>query len=100
MIKEQRDPSMKSLIFRVHAIRRMFERKISVDDVRRVIDDGEIIEDYPDDSPFPSRLMLGWEGSRPIHVVVAQRREQEERIVITAYEPDPEMWDSGFRRRK
>ncbi|MBI2917323.1 MAG: DUF4258 domain-containing protein [Chloroflexi bacterium] len=36
--------------FRGHAIRRMFKRGISVDDVRHVLATGEVIEDYPDDS--------------------------------------------------
>ena len=32
------------LIFRVHAVRRMFERGISTDEVRTVIAQGEMIE--------------------------------------------------------
>jgi len=47
------------ITFRVHAVRRMFRRAISVEDVRRVLADGETIEDYPDDKPYPSRLLLG-----------------------------------------
>jgi len=27
-----------------------------------VIETGEIIEDYPNDFPYPSRLLLGWCG--------------------------------------
>ena len=50
------------LVFRVHALRRMFERQLSVEDVEAVIDSGETIEDYPDDTPYPSRLVLGWRG--------------------------------------
>jgi hypothetical protein len=46
------------LVFRVHAAQRMFWRRISVDDVRHVLDTGEIIKDYPDDKPFPSMLIL------------------------------------------
>jgi hypothetical protein len=47
------------LVFRVHALRRMFERHISVEDVEDVSQHGEMIENYPDDTPYPSRLMLG-----------------------------------------
>ena len=54
-----------ALVFRVHAIRRMFERKISVADIRQVLGAGEVIEAYPDDKPYPSRLLLGWIGGAP-----------------------------------
>ncbi len=33
-------------------------------DVREVLTSGEVIESYPDDTPYPSRLVLGWRGSR------------------------------------
>jgi hypothetical protein len=88
------------LIFRVHAIQRMFERQISVEDVRHVLAAGETIEDYPDDTPYPSRLVLGWSGSRPIHVVVADNVDGDELIVITVYEPDPSQWEADFKRRR
>jgi hypothetical protein len=55
---------------------------------------------YPDDTPYPSRLMLGWRGSRPIHIVVAEAADAGERIVITVYEPDTDLWEEGFRRRR
>ena len=60
------------IIFRVHAVQRMFERLINADDVRSVLRDGEMIESYPDDTPYPSRLVLGWVDIRPLHVVVAE----------------------------
>jgi hypothetical protein len=44
--------------------------------------------------------MLGWVGSRPIHVVVADNTAQQETIVITAYEPDLIEWESGFEKRR
>jgi hypothetical protein len=78
----------------------MFQRKISVADVRNVVERGEIIESYPDDSPNPSRLILGWIGSRPLHVVVADSTATGEIVVITAYEPDPASWIENFRRRR
>lgn len=88
------------LIFRVHAIQRMFQRRISVDDVRQVLATGEVVEDYPNDTPYPSRLLLGWCGSRPIHVVAAENVAAQETIVITVYEPDLTQWEPGFKRRR
>ena len=88
------------LVFRVHAIQRMALRDISEADVRAVLTTGEAIEEYPDDTPFPSRLVLGWVGSRPLHVVAADDPEEEDTIVITVYEPEPNQWEVGFRRRR
>ena len=88
------------LVFRVHAIQRMFQRGISEEEVKQVVVAGETIETYPEDKPFPSRLMLGWIGSRPVHVVVADNVAAQEAIIITVYQPDPEEWEAGFKRRK
>jgi hypothetical protein len=90
----------KRITYRAHAIQRMFEREIAESDVTRVLAAGEVIEDYPEDYPYPSRLILGWCGSRPIHVVAAENKAVSETIVVTAYEPDEEEWQSDFRRRK
>lgn len=58
------------------------------------------MEDYPDDTPYPSRLVLGWSDGRPIHVVVADNVNDQVNIVITAYEPGPAEWELDFKRRK
>ena len=87
------------LVFRVHAIQRMFQRRISKEEVRQVVARGETIETYPTDKPFPSRLILGWSGSRPIHVVAADDASVQETIIVTVYQPDLEEWESGFKRR-
>jgi hypothetical protein len=52
--------------FRVHAIQRMFRRGVSVEAIRQVLATGETIERYPDDTPYPSRLVLGWRESRSL----------------------------------
>lgn len=70
------------------------------EDVRHVLATGEVIEEYPDDTPYPSRLILGWCASRPLHVVVGDNIEAGEAIVITVYEPDSHQWEAGFRRKK
>jgi hypothetical protein len=88
------------LVFRVHAIQRMFERGITEEDVRSVLETGQDIEYYPNDSPYPSRLLLGWRGMRPVHIVVADNHEENEVLIITVYEPDKALWEPDFRRRK
>jgi hypothetical protein len=53
------------LVFRVHAVERMAERGISDTDVRRLLETGEVIAEYPGDLPYRSRLVLGWLGADP-----------------------------------
>jgi len=86
--------------YRVHAVRRMFERGISEAQVREVLEGGEEITAYPDDKPYPSRLLLGWRGERPLHVVAAYNARDDEEIVITVYEPEAALWEDGFKRRR
>jgi hypothetical protein len=88
------------IIFRVHAIQRMFERRITADNVRQVLQTGEMIEDYSDDMPAPGGLILGKHGKRTIHVVRAENLKENELVVITVYEPDPSQWKTQFRDRK
>ena len=87
------------IIFRTHAIQRMFQRRVDEKGVRSVLETGEIIEVYPDDTPYPSRLILGWLESRPLHVVAADNIADNETIVITVYEPEQDKWSPNFKRR-
>ena len=95
------------LLFSAHAIRRMFERRVGADEVRQVLQMGDIIATYPDDKPYPSCLLLGIVAGRPLHVVVsmsgtidAEADFYEECQVITVYSPDPEQWRGGYRTRR
>lgn len=88
------------VIFRVHAVQRMFGRGIEKDEVLEVLRDGEVIERKPDDLPYPSHLMLGFVDGRPLHVVASDDPVEQATVVITAYAPDPDEWDQWFRRRK
>ena len=78
----------------------MAERGIGHDDVRQVLANGKEIENYPNDYPYPSRLLLGWCGQRPVRVVAADNLADNETIIVTVYEPDPDLWEPGFERRK
>ena len=88
------------LVFRVHAVQRMYERRISERDVREILTAGETIEEYSDDTPYPSRLVLGWRQGQPFHLVVGDNTEADEIVVITVYEPDQTLWETGFRQRR
>ena len=92
--------SDRELVFRVHAIRRMFERRIAEEEVRFVVEKGQVIESYPDDQPYPSRLILGFPGGRPLHIVAADVSGAAQTVIITVYDPDPEKWADNFSWRR
>lgn len=46
-------------MFSGHAVQRMFEREISPAEVREVLKSGETINEYSNDNPYPSKLILG-----------------------------------------
>jgi len=39
-------------------------------------------------------------GTIPLHVVVAHNLSDNEIVVITVYEPDLELWEADYRRRR
>lgn len=88
------------LLFSKHARDALANRDISVTAIRRVIETGEVIKEYPDDEPFPSRLLLGWDERRPLHVVAADNPEGDETVVVTVYEPNRFEWENDFRTRR
>jgi len=90
----------KNLYFSRHAFERMFQRGIDPDMVMRVIASGEVVADYPDDQPFPSALLLGFHVGNPIHAVVAQDPVTGDCHLVTAYRPDPLIWDEAFTKRR
>ena len=89
-----------NIIFRVHALQRMFEHDVSVNRIRNILETGEVIEDYSDETAESSRLILGYQGNRPIHVVVSETSKTNELVIITVYSPDPDKWKKDNRSRK
>ncbi len=57
--------------WRKHALQRLAERGMAQKDVLAVLQSGQPIEDYPDDTPFPSALFLGFISGKPLHLVTA-----------------------------
>lgn len=83
-----------------HSLERMMERRIRREGVKQVLLNGEIIEDYVDDRPFPSALFLGWQEGKPLHVVAALDEESGTCFIVTAYHPDEEHFGPDFRTRR
>lgn len=82
-----------------HAAERFRQRGIKIKDIQNALMNGEIIEQYPDDYPFPSCLILGIESNgNPLHICMSD--EGETSRIITAYYPDLNKWSSDFRTRR
>ena len=82
-----------------HILKRLMQRGIFQASVVQAIRSGEIIEQYPDDYPFPSCLILGFSVKQKyIHVVIGSNLETL--WVITAYYPDLNKWEQDLRVRK
>ncbi|MBR6123885.1 DUF4258 domain-containing protein [Candidatus Saccharibacteria bacterium] len=86
--------------FSGHVFKRMAERKFSPEMIKSVIENGTVIKSYPDDTPYPSRLILGFDEQRPVHVVSAYNSENDTEYVITVYEPDTLKWSDDFTERR
>ena len=82
-----------------HAAERFRQRGIRTKDIRIAIENGEIIEQYPDDYPFPSCLIYGKDdNNKVLHVCVSD--EGSASRIITAYYPDLDKWSDDLKERK
>lgn len=86
------------LIMTQHCRKRLAERGIQLMDIMDAIRTGEIIEDYPEDTPFPSCLILGFAGERVLHVCASI--DEDQIYLITAYSPDMAKWETDWKTRK
>lgn len=96
-----RQSAEKKVIYAFHALDEMNAENemITKNEVRYVVFDGEIIEDYPEDKRGHSCLMLGLPNNRrPVHVVCAAKEEYL--AIITAYIPSLEKWEADFKTRR
>lgn len=81
-----------------HARVRMFQRNVSTNNIKRIIMNGEIIEEYIDDGPCPSALIFGFLENIPYHVVVAECEDHVR--VVTIYRPEEDKWIKYRIRRR
>lgn len=74
---------------------------VSYDEIYASVLNGEIIEDYPDDKPYPSCLIFGRTlAGNPIHSVWAYNSENDWAVLVTVYKPDPSRWIDWKWRKK
>ena len=74
--------------------------QLSFDEIYSSVIQSEIIEDYPDDKPYPSCLIYGNTFNyEPVHSVWAYNVGTRSAVLITVYRPDPERWIDWRIRR-
>lgn len=82
-----------------HILTRLQQRGIKIKDVIECIQNGEIIEYYEADYPFPSCLVLGHcNSNKGIHVVCSLGEDNV--WMITAYYPDDREWQDDLKTRR
>ena len=75
---------------------------IYVRDILAGVDKSTVVEDYPTFPKGRAVLVLQWdENGRPIHVVWGiPRGFTTPAVVVTAYRPGPDRWNSTFTKRR
>ena len=87
------------IVISEHAKNRCRERNIKQKDIKHCVMSGEIIEQYPDDFPFPSCLVFCYTAdNRIIHAVISS--EGESGRIITAYIPNTAKFKDDLKTRK
>jgi hypothetical protein len=84
-----------------HGFAELRKDDILIEDAVAGIATAVVVEDYPARHRGPSVLTLQYDvHGRPIHVVWALPADRRRpAVIVTAYRPDPKLWDSDFRRR-
>ncbi len=70
-------------------------------EVFEAVSNGKMIEDYPEDKPYPSCLIYGkTPDERPLHIVCAYAEDVNMVIIVTVYQPRSDQWIDFERRKK
>jgi len=96
-----RASAAKRILFLSHAVRQMVrpDRMITAAEVRCAVEEGDLIEDYPEDPRGHSCLILGHSSDgTAVHVVCSPK--QEYLAIITAYRPGSDQWESDLETRR
>ncbi len=85
-----------------HADEEAFDDGLTFEEIYFSVMHGEVIEDYPNDQPYPSCLIMGTNFSgEPIHSVWAYNPVNQWTVLITVYRPSSERWiDWRVRMKK
>ncbi len=82
-----------------HCQIRLEKRGILIAEMEYAIRNGEVIEDYPNDYPFPSCLVFSvLQNHTPLHVVCSMGDGYL--CLITAYRPTLDKFESDYKTRR
>ena len=88
--------SEKKIFFSNHAVKQMFQRNISMEDAKFALHNGVLVNEYPDDKPYPSKLLFAMKNENPLHIVCSEIFIENTIIIITAYEPSLDIWEKDY----
>lgn len=92
--------SLGKIVWQKHALSRMLERGISRQMAFTCLEEGNIIEEYGQDRPFPSVLVLGFPGGEPLHLVAAYDEAAATVYIVTVYRPDEKHFGADYKTRR
>lgn len=92
--------SEKKIFWTYHVNMRLKGRFIAREAVTESCLNYEIIESYPGDKYLPSYLVRSEDKGDVFHILFAVDVAGDNVRIITAYRPDPEEWNAGFRSRR
>jgi hypothetical protein len=74
---------------------------LTIDEVLSSVPRAVVIEEYPDYPKGSAALVLQLDAEgKPVHAVWGiPRGYNRPAVLVTAYKPDPALWDSTFTRR-
>lgn len=82
----------------IHAKQRMGLRQVSDEDMKFVVETGDVIEEYGDARPYPKVLFMAKMDDEPRYVSCAF--DGTNAYIITVHWYDPTVWTDPWTRKK
>jgi hypothetical protein len=94
--------AMGKVLISSHGFDELFVDDISIAEAMNGLTTAVVVEDYPHYFKGPCVLTLQRDSSgHPVHVVWGIPKGRiEPAVLITAYRPDPGLWEDDFRARR
>jgi hypothetical protein len=84
-----------------HGYDALADNGLKIDEILSCVPWAVVLEEYPDYPKGPAVLVLQLDAEgNPVHAVWGiPRGYNSPAVLVTAYKPDPGLWDSTFTRR-
>jgi len=86
----------------IHAERERLAEDLDIVELEQAVGNGEVLEEYADDPRGWSCLILGYAGTKPIHLVIGWVSSGGQNLgrvrIITVYLPNPPWWRTPRER--